>query len=188
MVYPTQLCWRYHSLPPRQWFVFLLAALEILKMATFCAVSENLINIMTFPFEFIMWYLTDMNKKSNNPSKYFWLSDNQCFLFYESRQIIQSFVCWNENVINVTKFSSLVALKIGKMTTSGVGLDENITKKSTFLFQCEFCLCRVCWLVYVMVNCRYMWLRMIWYCIRHNVGEQKHSLEPGTRTPYSSMG
>ena len=64
MVY---LCWRYHSLPLRQWFVFSLAALEVLKMTTFGAVSENLINII-FPIQYIMRV---PQRYQNNLSKYF---------------------------------------------------------------------------------------------------------------------
>ena len=39
-VSPTQLCWRYHSLPLKQWFVFVLATVQVLKMTTFGALSD----------------------------------------------------------------------------------------------------------------------------------------------------
>ena len=46
---------------------------------------------------------------------------------------------WNGNVV-LTKFSSLAALKVTKMTTSSAASDENLIKMTTFPFQ---------WLCYV---------------------------------------
>ena len=42
---------------------------------------------------------------------------------------------WNENVVILTKFSSLAALEVVKMTTSSAASDENVIKMKTFLFQ-----------------------------------------------------
>ena len=43
---------------------------------------------------------------------------------------------WNGNVIILTKFSSLAALKVVILTTFGAASDENFIKMMTFSFQC----------------------------------------------------
>ena len=43
---------------------------------------------------------------------------------------------WNENVVILTKSSSLAALKVVKMTTFSAASDENFIKMTTFPFQC----------------------------------------------------
>ena len=42
---------------------------------------------------------------------------------------------WNENVVILTKFSSLAAPEVVKMTTSSAASDENVIKITTFPFQ-----------------------------------------------------
>ena len=42
---------------------------------------------------------------------------------------------WNENVVILTKSSSLAALKVVKMTTFSAASDENFIKMTTFPFQ-----------------------------------------------------
>ena len=42
---------------------------------------------------------------------------------------------WNENIVNLTKFSLLAALEVVKMTTSSAASDENVAKMTTFQFQ-----------------------------------------------------
>ena len=44
-------------------------------------------------------------------------------------------VHWNGNVIILTKFSSLAALKVVILTTFGAASDENFIKMMTFSFQ-----------------------------------------------------
>ena len=43
---------------------------------------------------------------------------------------------WNENVVILTLFSSLAALKVVKLTTSRATSDVNFAKMKTFSFQC----------------------------------------------------
>ena len=43
---------------------------------------------------------------------------------------------WNENVVILTKFSSLAALEVVILTTSSAASDENFIKMKTFPFQC----------------------------------------------------
>ena len=49
---------------------------------------------------------------------------------------------WNENVATLTKFSSLAAPKVVKMTTFAAASDENLAKMTTFLDQCVSYDCR----------------------------------------------
>ena len=43
---------------------------------------------------------------------------------------------WNENVVILTKFSSLAALEVVILTTSSAASDDNFIKMKTFPFQC----------------------------------------------------
>ena len=43
---------------------------------------------------------------------------------------------WNENVVILTKFSSLAALEVVILTTFSAASDENFIKMKTFPFQC----------------------------------------------------
>ena len=43
---------------------------------------------------------------------------------------------WNKNVVILTKFSSLAALKVVILTTSSAASDEHFIKMKTFPFQC----------------------------------------------------
>ena len=43
---------------------------------------------------------------------------------------------WNENVIILTKFSSIGALNIVKITNSNASSDENVIKITTISYQC----------------------------------------------------
>ena len=47
-----------------------------------------------------------------------------------------SLVHWNENVVILTKFSSLAALEVVILTTFSAASDENFIKMKTFPFQC----------------------------------------------------
>ena len=42
---------------------------------------------------------------------------------------------WNENVVILTKFSTLAAPEVAQMTTSSAASDENFIKMTTFSFQ-----------------------------------------------------
>ena len=53
-----------------------------------------------------------------------------------SRVRIRSVLRWSENVVILTKFSSLAAQKVVKMTTCSAANDENFVKMATFSFQC----------------------------------------------------
>ena len=44
---------------------------------------------------------------------------------------------WNENVVILTKFSSLAALEVVILTTFSAASDENFIKMKTFPFQCS---------------------------------------------------
>ena len=44
---------------------------------------------------------------------------------------------WNENVVILTKFSSLAALEVVILTTFSAANDENFIKMKTFPFQCS---------------------------------------------------
>ena len=57
---------------------------------------------------------------------------------------------WNENVVILTKFSSLAALEVVILTTSSAASDENFIKTTTFPFQCILLLAN--WQMYLCVT------------------------------------
>ena len=69
---------------------------------------------------------------SSSPSP---LTCHPCFHFEGVYQVVQ--LHWNGNVIILTKFSSLAALKVVILTTFGAASDENFIKMMTFSFQCN---------------------------------------------------
>ena len=77
-----------------------------------------------------------------------------CLHFYSAH--------WNENVVILTKFSSLAALKVVILTTFSAASDEDFIKMKTFPFQC--------WLVYLFVP-RIVRLTRWSFCLQCYPGE-----------------
>ena len=79
---------------------------------------------------------------------------------HKTQQNCATILHWNGNVINLAKFSSLVALAVVKMTTASAASNENSVKITIFLLDC--------------------------YCMSHNVVMALESSGPVSRAPFTA--
>ena len=77
------------------------------------------------------WNVSQLNKRIASP-----LFQVAFFIWWIiNESLSQNIQHWNENVVILTKFSSLAALEVVILTTSNAANDENFIKMTTFLFQ-----------------------------------------------------
>ena len=84
--------------------------------------------IIHMPYYLSTMVIISLALYPNKEHRGYLLSPIIWFLFHQIR--------WNENVVILTKFSSLAALEVVILTTYSAASDENFMKMKTFPLQC----------------------------------------------------